>query len=226
MLCTDRFLAVSQPKTGSATRRWSFNRILGGTTCLVHDGVRYRDHCPLRDIPPEALGERLTVATVRNPWDWYVSAWRHVMVNKRMAVHPHLAALGRGSQEWEAVLYGMTHPEEVPGRLASHVILRPGGLEGEGVWSRSTLWFNSGAVAWVDLAAQNEVWADLAPEHADALRSCAWENVTEGALSSTWHWTGEQIEWVRQADAEYIDLFGFVGPGSTARKPLFHGSLL
>jgi len=231
MLCTDRLLAISQPKTGSTTRRLGFKWILGGREHLAHEGQRYEGHCPLHDVPSEAIGGRAVVATVRNPWDWYVSVFRHIHYHaKRGASLTRLWVWGRGEVSWEPVLYGMTHPWEMAEPIAENAVGAPGGLFPDkpwpaGLWSRSTHWFNAGADTWVDLASQNEVWAtELAPEHADALRACPWDNQAMGGSSAGW--TEEQIEWVGEADAEYIALFGYGGPGTTAREPIFRGALL
>jgi len=237
MFCTDRFLAISQPKTGSTTRRNGFSKILGGRVFLDYGevekhhpyrykGHRFGGHVPLHAIPAEAIKDRLTVATVRNPWDWYVSVWKHIRPRREGVIHEHSNAWGTGDQSFEAVLYGMTHPEEVPNPVPRHEVSAPGGHDPKnpwprGLWSHSTHWYYGGSRMWIDLAVQNEVWATvLAPEHADALRGCMVWNVSEGLTETErWPWTMEQFEWVWNADQELIQRLGYTEPGKPASKP-------
>lgn len=220
MLVAPGFLSISQPKTGSTTRDREFRRILGAASDLHFEGHVYRGHVPLRTIPSEALAGRTVLATIRNPWDWLVSVYQYLRPYNEKA-QADVSGWGQGDSSWEAILYGMTHPEAITTSLPPHEILAPGGFEPgswtEGLWGHSTRWFNDGAKIIIDCDQQNMAWASLFPEHAADLLRCPPKN-SQAMPSALWPWTAEHISWVREAHADLIDWFGYTGPGAPARS--------
>lgn len=91
------YVAYHAPKTGGTwlSKVWATNggrRIGGG-------------HDPLRD--DNTTPDVATVATVRNPWDWYVSWYLHCLRGGK-DMRKSLAWYGGGSTEFKSVLRGAT----------------------------------------------------------------------------------------------------------------------
>lgn len=125
---------VHMPKTGGTSVREAL-RDAGWLPTVVHHPDRVlRSHIPARDMPD---GMAL-FATLRHPWAWYASWYDHLrraLPNERC--ERVLRHYGRGSIEWEDVLEGLLHPEdlgEMPFRgdplfnPAGEILVEDGGL--------------------------------------------------------------------------------------------------
>jgi hypothetical protein len=85
MLIHDRFIFLHVPKTGGMFLRDVLKRELPPGT-VRDEREEPQVHAGRQDIP-EALKGRPVLAYVRNPWDWYVSAY-HFMTNPSIAPPP------------------------------------------------------------------------------------------------------------------------------------------
>lgn len=74
MLVSDTFIYVDFQKTGTVATRQFLNKLLPGKKFGRH-----------HQKPPKELidGTRLIMATVRDPWSWYLSLWAYNCVKKR-----------------------------------------------------------------------------------------------------------------------------------------------
>lgn len=102
---------VHMPKTGGI---WVSQvlRALGG-----HVAPQTSRHVPLSDTPAEILKGRTLLGTIRDPWSWYVSFWRHLQAGQDNRALCEF--LGEGDPSFPAVLVGVTShkwtsvPEEI-----------------------------------------------------------------------------------------------------------------
>lgn len=206
-------LFVHLPKTGGTWVRSSVHRPrkLGG------------EHGPAYEVP--WLQGRTVVSHIRDPWSWYASLYLHATQHMdRAPIRAALAAWGCGSVEWDAVLYGMTHPweleqaPETPGVLWSlygagpHPQIQAGDV---GLWSWAyAAMLRDGPALLLDLSKAKEGWSLLGLEmdHPPA-------NVRTTAGYRD-RYTRAQREWVRSADRALIDQCGYTFLGPAKEGPL------
>ncbi|MFH1570925.1 MAG: hypothetical protein ABIL09_23225 [Gemmatimonadota bacterium] len=107
MYLTADQLVAHEPKTGGT---W-LSQLLGN----LQLGKQIRgQHDPLWSVnQPELFEGRQVVGTIRNPWTWYCSLYVHA-VNGSFNHRFLLKVYGRGSLRFKDVLFGMTHPWELP----------------------------------------------------------------------------------------------------------------
>jgi len=101
-ITTDQLLHIHMPKTGGL---WVGRVLLaaGGTKVA---GLRRHD--PHNAVPDEVREGRLVFGTIRDPWSWYLSFWRHLRVGRDGQML--LRQLGRGDQNFGPFLRGATDP--------------------------------------------------------------------------------------------------------------------
>jgi len=219
VLITDKYVAACQPRTGSTLRRHGFVPVLGGLSSIEVGGKLYNGHIPLRSFPSEVTVGRTGIATVRDPFSWMASVYHWMRAVPRKSFEQHLLAWGQGSAEWSRVLYGWTHPWEVSPLLGSHAVANPGApdwaSQNEGFWTISTRWFHEGSALVLDASRQNEAWAELFPEHRDALIACGRKNGTPRPVVADLY-TSEQEAWVRASDGVLMEKLGYDGLGDIA----------
>jgi len=203
------------PKTAGTSVHCAFNRAAGGPS-RVGGG-----HDPA-SLHRDAIGQRLVLGTMRNPWQWYRSLFEHAM-NNDASQRSHLAEWGGGSLEFRDVVYGWTGHR--PGYRA-----RPGVIwepvddsmpePGEGLWSWALRYFY-GSPWLVDVlldCAQLDAGLRLlnvepvepknTREHRGAGRFVAMTSrAAEAAL-----WDAEMFSWVQQGDGAMAAALGYHAP--------------
>lgn len=129
-IATEQLLYVHMPKTGGI---W-VTKILESV-----GGVRIKGlarHCYAGDVPASWVEGRLMFGTVRDPWGWYLSLWRHLAYGRDGQML--LRHLGRGDQSFDAFIRGVTDPSvwcQTPNRYTEGWWDWPVG--GDGLWSET-----------------------------------------------------------------------------------------
>jgi hypothetical protein len=129
-VATEQMLYVHMPKTGGI---WVTKVLetVGGTRI-----PKLHRHCNAQDIPDTWRDGRLMFGTIRDPWSWYVSLWRHLALGRDGQML--LRHLGKGDQGFEAFLRGATDPGvwmTTPQRYTTAWWDWPAG--GDGLWSET-----------------------------------------------------------------------------------------
>jgi len=63
--------------------------------------------------PVRFMPQMLRCGIVRDPWSWYAYVYAEALQRNDPQVTESLSVYGRGSTDFRAVLYGMTHPHEI-----------------------------------------------------------------------------------------------------------------
>lgn len=209
------------PKTGGMTI-YRLMRNLGTKYERING---YRRHGDIRTLPQSALKGRTLFGTVRDPWSWYTSLYQHARSGTDGI--EMLKKWGNGSDDFQDVLYGMTHPldiEELPLDIKT-VTGTPSTQEevngflssGLGVCSwvfRETYGRPPKTDLFVDTYQINEVMAELLNVGIEAIESEPAQNrATHRPASAIENprdlYTDEMKEWVAKADEVYIDTFKY-----------------
>ncbi len=145
------------PKTCGTYLAESARRVFG-----VDHVQRIRgQHCTL-EATKDFVGSRLTMGTVRNPWDWACSWWAHAM---RGSNRHQLVQWGGGSHDFPRVLEGVCRPtaERVPDGL---------GAAPRNCWSRAYRCMNTGSstrtearLCWWTATASPKPWPSSQTHH-------------------------------------------------------------
>jgi len=129
-IATEKLLYVHMPKTGGLWVAKVLEAVGGSKIPKIHR------HCFAGDVPASWTEGRLMFGTVRDPWSWYVSLWRHLSVGRDGQML--LRHLGSGDQSFEAFLRGATDPAvwcQTPNRYTQGSWDWPVG--GDGLWSET-----------------------------------------------------------------------------------------
>tara|TARA_R110000824_G_scaffold68263_11_gene176748 strand:+ start:133 stop:726 length:594 start_codon:yes stop_codon:yes gene_type:complete len=183
-------------------------------------------------IPANLRKNRLLFSTVRDPWAWYTSLYQHALTADDQAP---LLAFGSGKSDFRSVLWGMTHPWGVDLHEDFAMVMPFQGDHREsfkqkhvGLYTWLNHWIHGepgakGSIrCFIDTPQLNEGLAQLLDVH----------SITEKPQNAAAHrpkthiknpkslWDVEMIEWVRQADPSYIELFGYDGPFTQTLKAI------
>jgi hypothetical protein len=129
-IATEKLLYVHMPKTGGLWVAKVLEAVGGSKVPKLHR------HCFAGDVPESWTEGRLMFGTIRDPWSWYVSLWRHLSVGRDGQML--LRHLGGGNQSFEAFLRGATDPAvwcQTPNRYTQAWWDWPVG--GDGLWSET-----------------------------------------------------------------------------------------
>jgi hypothetical protein len=230
MLQTDKLIYVHCPKTGGIFVERVLRRDKAGKQLMgAHD--------PATQLSPEIVGDRLVVATLRNPWDWYVSLYYYAIEQSAEGENAAgLLAYGNGEVGFKPFLYGVTHLAEV--RKMPELV----GLiwTMKGVSPRTIAKAKEEAIGLCTIAyramyaAPNGTWVckrilDTAQLHdglwqvaeLDPARKALWAPQNVGChLPSPQLYDGEMTQWVAQADRHVNGLMSYRGPGGKAPRPV------
>lgn len=100
----DDFIYLHMPKTGGM---WVSNILLSNGGHKIQGNGLHR-HAPISKLSEEDLYGKMVFGTIRDPWSWYVSFWRHLQIGADGRAL--LDFLGRGSREFSSFLAGATNP--------------------------------------------------------------------------------------------------------------------
>ena len=219
----DPVVYVHIPKTGGTQSRETLRPHGGRKEGAGHDSIRV--------VPYALRASSLCVASIRDPWSWYASLYEHAM-NLGDEGRRLLKQWGNGSDDWAAVLYGMTHPldlpsaPKVPGVVFRHVGSYPRSTAPHGLFTWVLRYFcqerdGTWAIdAVIDTAQLSAGWSSILNEPPTDARANARRPL---ALPADYAeaYTPEMIEWVRRADAPMVGLFGF-DPFAPMAQPVTH----
>lgn len=99
------FVYLHMPKTGGM---WVSNILLANGGHKIK-GTGLHRHAGVSKLSEEHLQGKIVFGTIRDPWTWYVSLWRHLQIGKDGQAL--LDYLGQGSREFSPFLEGATNPE-------------------------------------------------------------------------------------------------------------------
>lgn len=225
MFETERLIYVHCPKTGGIF----IERVLrleqrGRSLMGVHD--------PATQLSQEILQGRAVMATVRNPWDWYVSFYHYAL--ETCGDHERekgLLAYGQGETGFRAFLYGATHLAEVKIPMGVGVFWVMKGLgtrtienaqkSGIGLCTLAyQTMYMSPRNAWLcthllDTAQLHDALWALA--RLDPERKALWAPQNVGChLPPDALYDAEMASWVARADTFVLEVGGYTGPGTKA----------
>lgn len=222
MIVTDSFVYLHMPKTAGTWVQTHLGKVLPAHYPSSESHVWLRDH-------QEHLEGRTVFASMRNPWDWYISWYQFVRASKRWR-NQFLSTFG-DPDDLDAALYGMTHPKAgidpkvhaVPFDMAEWL------QSGAGLYSHF-FW----AILAVDGKLQADILIDIGHVRQGVFEVTGVDlrdetrfpmvNTKEGRphtiLDPAQVWTPERIQWVREADGALADRLGYSGPGMPPREPL------
>jgi len=204
---------VHIPKTGGTQTRAVLRQVGGARKVGAgHDSIRV--------VPYNVRRDSLCVATLRDPWTWYASWYEHSIAALGDEGRNRLAAWGNGAHDFESVLYGVTHPEDLPrsplwpGVLFMHAGSFRRVTAPHGLLSWCWRYFccerdGSDAVgAVIDTAQLTAGWAEvLGVKVPDGTANARKSSILPESYADAY--SPEMLEWVREADAPIIDRFGF-----------------
>jgi len=201
---------VHIPKTGGTQTREILRARGGRKEGAGHDSIRV--------VPYALRRDSLCVASLRDPWTWYASWYEHA----RRLGDEGVRLLRQWSDtpgDFESVLYGVTHPEDLPTAPK-----RPGVIfTHDGSYPRATA--PHGLFTWlwgyfccerdgteivdvvIDTAQINEGWASILGEPVEGHAN--GRSIPTLPKNYADAYTPEMIQWVRAADAGLIERFGF-----------------
>jgi hypothetical protein len=224
MLVTDQFIYLHMPKTGGNWVQPLVQEALGGR-------VTPEAHCWAREEPADLWEGRHVFATIRNPWDWYLS-WYQMHVASKWWRNRFMAVIG-DPDNLETQLYGLTHPDPTK-RLETKLLPFDPEEFGAGSVGLYSYLFRTVLCDSEDRLLAHSL-LDLPSVREGLLEVTGLDRRDEEAYppKNTKHnrphtvipdpkavWTPERIQWVREADAEILALLGYDGPSSRARKPV------
>lgn len=99
------FIYLHMPKTGGM---WVSNILLSNGGYKIKGSGLHR-HSPISKLSEEQLQGKMVFGTLRDPWSWYVSLWRHLQIGADGRAL--LDYIGRGKQDFSSFLEGATDPE-------------------------------------------------------------------------------------------------------------------
>lgn len=223
---------IHLPKTGgSYVTKWLRSQAGGRLYLRCHD--------PLQDAVPAMRKGRKVFGTIRDPWSWYVSWWQHSMAAPDR--RKYLEKWGRGHINFQDVLYGVTHPNEVDVPELPGVIWRPGKAGGD--HRDSLIQSGKSLYSWavghmygdpleidvlLDTPCLTQQLGALFGEKIDP-RKWPPENTKSNrrrtaVADPTTLYNPDRIEWVRQSDKDLIDLLGYDRPFKPSRYSSIHQS--
>lgn len=184
-------------------------------------------HCSISDIPADIQEGRLLFGTIRDPWSWYYS-W-YIQAKGVAWSKDRLAEYGQGDDSFRAVLYGATHPRDIPG-----VRERPGLFWGPRVIDDSFADGTVGLYSWsakkvyedlsdvqvlVDMAQMHEGLEELTDRVELVAPPTNRGNYTWRPMSEI-YLDDDMVRWVADADKALIERIGYSVPGDRAPQPL------
>lgn len=208
----DNFVYAHMPKTGGTWLGGVLQKTSPTTFKQIGTG-----HQPLTTVPSEIRGNRTVVATIRNPWDWYVSWYVHMVTAGKVPV-------GVGPS-FRDVLYTMTQGgadcvKDIPEQLGVVWNLPAGS---KAAWLQSGVGFYSWMVdhvydapvdvyidvVWLREGASKLLGRQLGYKDYPAVNVGTKQQVVKGGSASTIQWTSEMVEWVATGEAAVINRFGY-----------------
>jgi len=213
-LVTDEHIYVHMPSTGGS---WMGRVLTKLGYPRAHVGY---GHDPLFTVPKEVREARVAFATIRDPWSWYASWWRHAVTGR-----PKDVAAVAGGLSFRESVYALTHRDIGPG-VANPGVYFP--LHPKG-WDHRTAWVESGVGFYTWLA--RHLYGD--PWEVDVLldtgqlyeglsrflgRAITREefppvNTSVERPGEPAEYDPEMVAWVREADGELAASLGYTGPG-------------
>ncbi len=214
----DGYIVVRCPKTGSTWTSAVVRQLGNGGRLRAVD-----PHCPVWAIPPEWTEHRRTLGTCRDPWSWYLSFHAHLT---RQGNTEALEAFG--GRDFRSFLRGATHGRG-PKRMCGLVYLPHANgshFERSGLGLATWLhrYFYAERYPTADQPAAWAVDTLIATEHLTqeigtlfGRDASPWTRRNVGEHPTVLDaYNGDMLEWVRRADSELIDLFGWT-PGQPSR---------
>jgi hypothetical protein len=221
------------PKTGGT---WFSNALLaakpGGSSLGVHV-PSWVPRSPLEGARHPFIG------TVRDPWTWYASLFKHCMKHKIDLTPWTRNGDPTWSAVWREVLYGMTHPEEarleeknlgvlVP-LLSKRPLLSVLLDGGSGFYSFYVSYMYGDVETHGDVLPASwsvDVLLDQAvlAEQAKTVLGVDLGRSHEGPDYTNWY-DDEMHGWVQRRESAVCELFGYVGQGAGFRLPLISQSV-
>lgn len=236
MVTADRALCLwCMPKTASAYCECVLAEERGGYRVLdQHDPAWLRDR---EEGRAHALDEvPLHVGTIRDPWSWYASLWRHAFHHplqggKSFPRRPFASVLAYsgGARDFRSFLRGATHLDELElpyEWLGAIWVPRPGGPRpGRGLWSWAVSYtYEEPATgrcivsAFIDGNRPADGLRALGCAATMPPRNTSEGNWEDGRLTDYTGWYDDEAEgWVRRADSARYEALGYGRPGEASR---------
>lgn len=215
-----KFIHYHAPKTGGSWMAKTWSEAGGRKFDGAHDP--YRGTLPKKLEARGMTGEPRprVVATVRNPWDWYVSWYLHCLRSSNDAMmQARLKVYGGGSLAFRDVLYGATHmlPDNVgciwsprrpaPPRAVSRMEMLERGLFVMGLYTFTmNHHYEAGPDVYIATDRLNDAVTELTPGIAlpEPYNVRRFDAAELGAV-----YDAESAAWVAAADAGWIKWGGW-----------------
>jgi hypothetical protein len=212
---------IHMPKTGGSWVTQLLKTELGGTQVGVHHG-----HASFDQLKPHEGRDKSFWGTIRDPWSWYHSWWRHAMKN---GYEKELATYGGGTTEFKHVLEGVLSrdPKRCPDNCA---VIWSLPKEKESRWE--FLKGDTGLYSWtfahmyrdkvktlIDMRQLHEGLDELfsIPTNIDSHPPV---NGTGSDAGIEKYFSDTMVDDVLEADQGLISLLGYEGPQSSLKGPV------
>jgi len=219
-LLAQKKVYIHMPKTGGSWIAKLIKNDLGGTDVGGHHG-----HASWDQLRPHEARDKELWGTIRDPWSWYHSWWRHGM---RTGLKDAMAVYGGGSTEFKDVLYGVLSkdPNRCPERCAviwslpKEEASRWEYLKGDGglySWAFSHM-YGDRVRTLVDINRMSEGVRELfniSTNNDSHPPVNSVDRVTEDD-----HYDDEMARKVLEIDQALISHLGYEGPGSSLKTPV------
>ena len=212
---------IHMPKTGGSWITELLVKELGGKKLGIHHG-----HSSFDQLKGHELKGNTLWGTIRDPWSWYHSWWRHGMKSGRKK---ELAIYGGGSTEFKDVLQGVLSKD--PGRCPEHCAViwslpkekesrweylkEDGGLYS---WTFSHMYRNQ-VKTMIDIRRLHEGFNQLFNVPTD-VDSHPPVNGDGKDMKFKKHFTDSMLNNVLEVDQNLISHLGYEGPGSSLKEPV------
>ena len=220
VMTTDNLAYWHMPKTGGMSV-YRVMQLLGTTPKRF--APHLHRHGPISQVPMGSLGKRAMFGTVRDPWSWYTSLYQHAGSNEEG--QERIRQMGNGDGSFRSLLRNLTDPTGVEEMPEMWGMVLPYDDKDKADWLASGL----GLCSWVfrytyGRPPKPDLFVDTAGlyDGLSELMNLPIETVNEvGPQNLSAHrpkshipdpeslYDDEMREWVAQADAPLIEMFGY-----------------
>jgi hypothetical protein len=218
-ILSQKKIYIHMPKTGGSWVTELLTRELGGTKLGIHHG-----HASFDRLRGHELKGNTLWGTIRDPWSWYHSWWRHAM---KAGQEDALLVYGGGSTKFEDVLQGMLSKD--PGRCPEQcAVIWSLPKEKESRWE--FLKEDGGLYSWafshmyrdqvktlVDIRRLHDGVEEIfnIPTDTDSHPPVNGKGMDKKLKK---HFSDTMLNDVLEADGNLISHLGYEGPGSSLKK--------